>query len=75
MSLTTCIGCGCTELNACLGGCTWLVVFEGHEEGICSECPDTYQLYLDNLEDVDTPALILPDDPEFNATLAARRHL
>src|SRR5690606_4335780 len=38
---TTCIGCGCTETDACEGGCAWLA--EGVDEddrsiGVCTEC-------------------------------------
>lgn len=37
-----CIGCGCTMMDACEGGCSWLM--EGHNDdgqavGVCSECP------------------------------------
>jgi hypothetical protein len=71
MSLTTCIGCGCTDTNPCLGGCHWLVIFDGHAQGICSECPETFAAWEAEAEE--KPALILPGDPEFDATLGARR--
>lgn len=34
---TSCRACGCTENNACDGGCTWA------EEDLCSRCSDERQ--------------------------------
>lgn len=39
MSVTTCIGCGCDDMYACDGGCSWLRVDRGAGLGVCSECP------------------------------------
>ncbi len=36
--VATCIGCGCTDLHACAGGCTWIQVDYGMGLGVCSKC-------------------------------------
>lgn len=33
-----CIGCSCTELRACAGGCSWSVIHLGSRRGVCSQC-------------------------------------
>jgi hypothetical protein len=35
---TTCVGCGCTDLQACAGGCQWIAIDEMTGFGICSNC-------------------------------------
>ena len=52
MNIARCIGCGCTDLAACPGGCSWLVVDRARRTGgattakssgalgVCSECPE-----------------------------------
>lgn len=35
-----CIGCGCDDLHACPGGCSWFRVDYGARRGVCSCCPD-----------------------------------
>jgi hypothetical protein len=37
--IASCIGCGCTDSHACLGGCHWLVVNRNQGVGVCSRCP------------------------------------
>lgn len=39
MNATACTNCGCTELRACPGGCSWLGVNHRDGTGICSRCP------------------------------------
>ena len=39
MSETTCTNCGCTDLRACPGGCSWLGVNHEDGTGVCSNCP------------------------------------
>ncbi|TAN12926.1 MAG: hypothetical protein EPN34_03115 [Burkholderiaceae bacterium] len=34
----TCVGCGCTDRRACLGGCSWLAVNRDDGTGVCSNC-------------------------------------
>ena len=34
----TCIGCGCTELSACPGGCSWTDRELISNRGLCSSC-------------------------------------
>lgn len=38
-----CIGCGCTDLRACEGGCSWLAVDRGKGIGVCSRCAQNRQ--------------------------------
>lgn len=40
MILATCIGCGCDDLHACPGRCSWLRVDYEEERGVCSQCPE-----------------------------------
>jgi hypothetical protein len=35
-----CVGCGCTKLRACPGGCSWIAYDEASGTGICSRCVD-----------------------------------
>jgi hypothetical protein len=35
-----CVGCGCTKLRACPGGCSWVAYDEASGTGICSRCVD-----------------------------------
>jgi hypothetical protein len=39
MTASTCINCGCTDLRACAGGCSWLGVNHSDGTGVCSNCP------------------------------------
>ncbi|MGH9716422.1 MAG: hypothetical protein ACRD4R_06815 [Candidatus Acidiferrales bacterium] len=36
----TCIGCGCTDSHACVGGCSWAAVDDEVGLGICSRCAE-----------------------------------
>lgn len=36
--LAVCIGCGCDDMHACLGGCSWLRVDYVAHKGVCSQC-------------------------------------
>ena len=45
MTIATCIGCGCTDRNACWDEtvgepCSWLAVDYEEGLGVCSACPD-----------------------------------
>lgn len=33
-----CVGCGCSQLNACPGGCFWAAADSESGKGICSNC-------------------------------------
>ena len=35
-----CIGCGCDEINACDGGCSWVRIDHALGRGVCSECTE-----------------------------------
>lgn len=39
MNASTCTSCGCTDLRACPGGCSWLGVNHKDGTGVCSNCP------------------------------------
>jgi hypothetical protein len=80
-----CIGCGCTDNEACDGGCSWALVQGAF--GICSNCVESFdnpQTHLEEAaqgrvprweddDDMDGSGLILPGDPEFNTTLRGSR--
>jgi len=34
----TCVGCGCTDSNACPGGCSWTWVKRDEGRGWCAAC-------------------------------------
>ena len=38
--LRICRGCGCTDLQACPGGCAWVLLDIGRPSGICSQCAE-----------------------------------
>ena len=41
-----CIGCGCTEINACVNNdvpCHWLKLDEILGLGVCSSCPEAIE--------------------------------
>ncbi|MHB1696561.1 MAG: hypothetical protein ACYCSQ_00420 [bacterium] len=38
--VATCVGCGCDDLHACPGGCSWLRLDRTAGVGVCSECED-----------------------------------
>lgn len=38
-----CIHCGCTDSNACDGGCSWLVVDRDRGLGVCTSCAEDEQ--------------------------------
>ena len=49
MSGNQCIGCGCSDFNACVKGgeaCHWLKVDNAMQIGVCSNCPG----YIEELE-------------------------
>jgi hypothetical protein len=33
-----CVHCGCTDGNACPGGCSWAIIHKGANTGVCSQC-------------------------------------
>jgi hypothetical protein len=46
-----CIGCGCTMMDACEGGCSWLMEDhndDGQAVGVCSECPSHVKRFKAN---------------------------
>lgn len=81
--MTTCIGCGCTDEEACEtesgGACHWLI--KNVDFGVCSECPGhvprfemgDFSLFDRDDDDDEEPGLILPGDDEYDDTLAHLR--
>jgi len=45
----TCIGCGCTDDNACPGGCYWIKKSEKYGLGLCSLCKNKKELFTGRL--------------------------
>lgn len=46
--LATCIGCGCTDLQACegeTGPCSWVRLDREAGLGVCSECPEQVEAW------------------------------
>lgn len=37
--LAVCIGCGCDDVHACVGGCSWVRLDQSAGLGVCSKCP------------------------------------
>lgn len=35
--MTICVGCGCTDLEACANGCAWVAIDE-NGNGLCTNC-------------------------------------
>jgi hypothetical protein len=35
-----CRGCGCTDMHACPGGCSWVLLDVEAATGFCSECAE-----------------------------------
>lgn len=74
--MTTCVSCGCDDLNACVddGGqaCHWLVEFDD-DTGICSACPEAFDaLKAEEAEWEEgrpSRSLIVPGDEEFDRTI------
>jgi hypothetical protein len=83
-----CIGCGCTDVECCDGGCQWAHVTG--DFGICSNCVDAFDDPVARLSEAtaggaprwenddgdeydDDSGLILPGVPEYLETLRGGR--
>lgn len=54
-----CIGCGCTENNACMSSnenCHWLRIDKELSLGVCSSCPDQVKAFEQHQKEVATLA-------------------
>jgi hypothetical protein len=79
--VTTCIGCGCTDDQACEGGCSWALESQVAPIGVCTNCTEMYgEIELSTAEaeyfadsEPDDSGLILPGDPEYDYTLRGGR--
>jgi len=38
VGIATCVYCGCNDLRACPGGCSWHQVDRKRGRGVCSQC-------------------------------------
>ena len=57
ISITTvCIGCGCDDLHACHGGCSWLRVDRTAGRGVCSECPEHVNFFASGQRELSVEA-------------------
>lgn len=55
MEENECIGCGCSELEACIdsdGPCHWLALDEGLGLGVCSSCPSHIERFKSHQKEV-----------------------
>lgn len=72
-----CEFCGCTDLQSCPGeGCTWLETYRVEGRWVCTSCGGAArELFTDALENyLDPPSpILLPGDPEFEATIMEMR--
>lgn len=75
-----CLGCGCSDDEACDGGCEWLRVDYDRGLGVCSNCPDDVAHFDAMAEEAAAPAfgsepesLLLPGDVEYSQTLSYLR--
>ncbi len=66
-----CEGCGCTDLAPCPEGCSWDPTFESVGHDVCSKCMEYRP--EDDHEEYGSP-ILLPGDPEFEATIMEMRH-
>jgi len=84
--IAICIGCGCTDDNACEtefgAACHWLRVDYAAGLGVCSVC-DAHEarwdagdrsLWFGDPEEEDTTELLLPEDEAYDETLAHLRN-
>ena len=69
-----CESCGCTDLAPCPEGCSWDPTFESVGRYICTRCGGK-AAFADALEEyLDPPSsILLPGDPEFEATIMEMR--
>jgi hypothetical protein len=64
----TCIECGCTESQACPGGCSWVDLNRETNQGICSTCAvviaarENVQLITPRWVDWDAPGAATPEE-------------
>ncbi|WP_198391421.1 hypothetical protein [Burkholderia ubonensis] len=66
LNVAVCIGCGCTDLNACWDDekgapCHWLVVDRDAGLGVCSACPEVVNAWNDGDRALRVPAVPQPD--------------
>lgn len=62
----TCIGCDCTEVMACRGGCFWAYKSELQTLGICSNCVADFDEPEEALLEVARECLDAFDPPELD---------
>jgi hypothetical protein len=48
--MTACIGCGCTDEEACEGGCFWVAKSPSQLAGACSSCCESGLIAVRGLE-------------------------
>lgn len=58
MGLAFCVGCGCSDHDACENEetgepCSWLAVDYAARSGVCSECPEHLPIWPKDLEEPD----------------------
>jgi hypothetical protein len=75
-----CLGCGCTDDEACAQGCTWLRVDYDLGLGVCSSCPEEVAHFdaiaagdVETIPGDEPESLLLPGDVEYSQTLSYLR--
>lgn len=66
-NIATCIGCGCTDMNACWDDdkgarCHWLAVDRAAGLGVCSACPELLDAWNAGNRTVRVPVDVRPND-------------
>lgn len=62
-----CVGCGCTDLCACKGGCSWLDVNRDDGTGVCSRCPKHLAQWRNQQADGHEAKRAIAADSQFDA--------
>jgi hypothetical protein len=69
-----CIGCGCTDTQACEPfGCHWLVVDRGAGRGVCSSCPSEIRAFSPRRRGRSVPKFTAAELKGVAARLAKKR--
>lgn len=66
---TVCAGCGCDDLHACEGGCSWLAADHHAGTGVCSNCRTALTAWRNQRatvgqRDTRTPELVAVDSSD-----------
>ena len=54
LPICTCVACGCTDISACEPQCRWVKVNRNEGIGLCSQCTDKKDLWLEAIQNKNT---------------------